>query len=613
MPPKITLLFFFFFCYLSNSQNAPNFGDLESHKYYVGQLENSKDQDFQRIIGLYDNHIRNHPSEVTAMVERCRFIGNSYYDEYEGYNLKFEETQDCIEQLYGKFPMHPQVLIYRAENLYGEEKLDALQESLRSMSNGKWNWVNIEKGLIYEMLGDYFRYTDQKESLRYYLQAQDLNKDLDVSIPLAESYMETGNDELAKNTILSHLNGDTITWSLNTKAEMLLELGETSKALKLFDEVRQKDSTFIDNSEMAKAMVKLEKYGLAREFLVKDTSVTWNRLVKLQALFNHDLKYSDSGITIHTYRNLQEENSYDDFFAIKRLRIFLKDPFLSWNFTELLHLFFLAVCIAILFILPYIWILPVYNVGLYLKKKSRIVVPKLNFNWGLKHFWILSFIYLLAQFLLMVFFYYEENINAFFEVTMSFEELEEDDASLAKSMLAFVFLMTLGTLAVIKKNVLGHLYKTKIGLWESIKLGVAFVIFNVIFLKVLRSFIPLDPTEISQLLFNATPEIMAILKTYGFGIAVFAVAVLGPIYEEVIFRGVILGSVEKHLGFITANILQASMFAIIHFNLSLFLYYLVFGLITGYYVKRTGGLITGIVLHAINNFFVLVLLSFLVR
>nr|WP_299385349.1 CPBP family intramembrane glutamic endopeptidase [Allomuricauda sp.] len=613
MRPIPKLLVLALFCQFVTSQEIPDFSDLKSHEYYIGQLENSKDQNFQRILGLYDTYIRNNPSQVTAMVERCRFIGNSYYDAYEDYNLKYDETLECIEQLYAKYPTHPQVLIYRAENLYGDEELESLQESLRAISGGEWSWRDEEKSKIYQMLGEHFRYTNESEALRYYVRAQDFDPAQDLSIPLTELHQAMGNDELAKNTILSHLGGDTATWRMNNKAKLLLELGETERALELFDQVRLKDSTYIDNAEMAKAMINMGKKDLAREFLVKDTTLSWNKVGRMQALYTHDLEHADTKTALASYRSLQEANSYDDFLAVKRLGLFLKNPFLPWNFSELLHLFFLVLVIALLFVLPYIWILPIYNLGLWLKRRGKVIVPKVNFNWNLKHFWIMSFVYLLAQFLLILVFYYEENINAFFEVTFSYEEITEDEPTLAKSMLAFVAVMALGTLVVIKKNVLAHLYKSKIDLWESIKLGVAFVIFNIIFLKVLRSFITVETPDIEGLMFNAAPEIIAMLRTYGFGISFLAVALFGPIYEEIIFRGVVLGSVEKQLGFVTANIIQAAMFATIHYNFKLFLYYFVFGLITGYYAKRTGGLITGIVLHVINNFFVLLLLSILVR
>lgn len=603
-----------FFVYSSLfSQLAPNFGDVDSHDYFITQLNNSKDSEFQRILGRYDNFINEHPQDIIAQVERCKFIGNAYFDEYEGYNLKYEETEACINQLFDLYPAHPQVLVYKAQNVYGEERLKILERAQEEIRENRTAWRDTEKAAINQMLGNYYWSDDNNWlALRHYLQAQSQNEELDLSIDIAQIYVEQEKKEAARDILLKNRKKDTLPWRINDKARMLLELGETNVALELFNEVQDKDSTIIDNAEMAKAMVNLNKHEIARDFLVKDTINEWTKTNNLRTLFDHDLNFSDARLALNSYRSLQSSDSYDDFLAIKRIRLFIKHPLLPWNFSELLHLLFLALSIAILIVLPYIWILPIFNLGLFLKSRTppKIIVPKLNFNWGLKHFWLISFIYLLAQYLLSLIFYYEENMYVVFDVGYGYEEFEEDTLSMANSMMTYIVFMAVGTLAVLKKDVLHVLYRSNLTVWRSLGIGVSFVIFNVILIKVLRVFVDVEGLELSQMFFSATPEIAAIVKTYGFAAGMLAVAIVGPIYEEIIFRGVVLGSIEKHLGFITANILQAVLFAIVHFNFSLFVYYLFFGLITGYYTRRTGGLQTGIILHAVNNFFVLVLIYF---
>ncbi|UII75760.1 CPBP family glutamic-type intramembrane protease [Flagellimonas sp. HMM57] len=607
---------YFFLFFVSQSlisQIAPGFGDLGSHHYYVSQLSNSKDSDFQQIIELYEIYIERNPSNIIAELERCKFIGNSYYDEYEGYNLKYEETEACIKELFEKNPSHPEVLIYRAESLYGIERLEILDKAQEEINKNLGNWLDIQKASINKMLGEYHWGEDNNRlALKYYELAQKQNKDSDLSLNIAQVYLEQKNEILAREVLLDNLRKDTILWNLNNKAQILLDLGETDIALELFDEVQERDSTLVNNSEMAKAMTNLNNYEAARSFLVKDTVNEWSRTSSLQMLFNHDLKYSKSRTALTSYRSLQKNDAMDDFFAIKRIRLFLKNPFLLWNLSELLNLFFLILSIILIGIIPYLWILPVFNLGLFLKSRTSlsIIKPKLNFKWGLKHFWIISFVYLVVQYLLSLIFYYEESIAALFGVNSIYEESEEDTIQLANSMIFFILFMAIGTVAVLKKNVLSCLYSSKLSVWKSIRLGVGFVIFNLIVLKILRFFVGFEDFELSQLMFSATAEIAAVLKTYGFVIGVLSVAIIGPIYEEIIFRGVILGSVEKHLGFIAANVFQSVLFALVHFNLTLFIYYVLFGLITGYYAKNTDGLRTGIILHALNNFFVLVLIYF---
>lgn len=589
------------------SQEKPDFGASASHTYYVGLLENSKDTLFKDILANYDNHIQNNPDDIVARIERCKFIANAYWDEYEGYNLKYEETEVCIADLYQNYPSEPQVVIYRAENLYGEEQLEVLQAAEELISNMPKKWTDVELAQIDMMLGDYYS-DDPWIALNHYSNAQDLNSEIDLSLPIARAYEAQGELERAKQALLPYLEKDTTLWKISQKASLLLKLEEPQKALELYDLIATRDSTYLNSGEMANAMADLGDYEAARRFLVRDTLQEWSRTAKLQTLFDHDLEHSEGDIALLTYRSLQQANSYDDFLGIKRVRVFLKDPWLSWQASEVFHLFLFVVVLFVLFLIPYLWVLPIYGLGALLKKAHKNIVPRLNFDWGIRHFWIISFLYLLVQFLLSVVFYYQENINFIFEIAVVYDEDFESKESLASSSVFFIVAMAICTLLLLKKSVLKLIYHTNMPLLRVLGLSVGFVIFNLMLIKFLGLFISLADAEVSGYLMNAKEEIKAILGAYGFGAAVLLVAVVGPIYEEIIFRGIILGAVEKHIGFLLANILQAGLFAFVHFDFKLFIFFFVFGLIAGYFANKTKGLFTGIIFHVVHNFLILVLL-----
>lgn len=606
---RINVLLLFFTTISATSQTIPDFGDLGSHNYYVEQLNDSKDNDFQRTIGLYDAYTNNNPSDIIAQIERCKFIGNSYYDEYEGYNLKYEETEACVNQLYEKYPSVPAVLVYKAENLYGEERLEVLAVAEESIKKSQDLWSNLEKATIYRMLGEWHS-ENQRLALENYRKALALDTITDYSLPIAQILVEQDKKEEAKEILLPKIEKDTALWRMNAKASLLTQIGESDKAFHLYELISERDSTYINNQEMATLLSNMENYEVARSFLVKDTVYEWNRTTNLQKLFEHDLKHSSTEVALTTYRSLQKNNVYNDVLGIKRLRIFFKNPLLVWQFSELLHFSLTFIILLFLFVIPYVWILPVPYIGDWFKKRGNSkFVPRLNLGWNLRHFWIISFLYLTVQFILTLVFYYEDTINSFFEVASVYEEYVESDELLANGMLIFVLFMALATLAIVNKKNIRQVFTSNISIGKSIGLSIAFVIFNMMILKVLKSFIDFDEVELSNLILNPEAEIAATLRTYGFFVTFLCAAVLGPVYEEIIFRGAVLGSVEKHLGFITANIFQACLFAIIHFDIKLFIFYFIFGIITGMYVRKTGGLRTGIVLHIANNFFVLIVIS----
>jgi uncharacterized protein len=99
-------------------------------------------------------------------------------------------------------------------------------------------------------------------------------------------------------------------------------------------------------------------------------------------------------------------------------------------------------------------------------------------------------------------------------------------------------------------------------------------------------------------------------------IGFFSAVLLSPVLEEIVFRGYILGSLEKSgYGFWRANIVAALTFLGLHFpgwyfmgssNLTqpiLILSIFLIGLIAGYAKRRSGSTWGSIVFHLINNLY----------
>lgn len=611
----MTKLYFFllsfFFCFHVFAQQTVDFGSAESHEFYVKQLTNAKDQNFEEIVAKYDAYIAKHPTNVIAQVERCKFIGNSYYDEYEDYNLKWEETDQCLEALVAKYPNNAKVLLYQALNSYGESQLEILENAKELIESDRSSWLDKEVASIYELLGDYYS-EEHWQALRYYKKAQKLNDSLDLSLDIATIYESQGRVELSKNTLLPKLEKDTNLWKMNQKATLLLKLDEPEQALHLFDVIRERDSTYIDNEEMAQAMLGLEDYATARIFLVKDTLREWGKINAKQALFKYDLQHSDSNLALATYRSLQEESSYDDFFGVKRLKIAVKNPLLPWSFTEFMHLLLLLVLVLAVFIIPYLWILPIYGLGELFKKKNIEVQQKVNLSWGITHFWLVSFFYLLVQVVVIFAFEYETTLNYYFDLGSSYVEESIDQKTIANSMIVFVGLMAVTTLFVIRNKGIKDVFRSNLSIRQIIGLSILFVFFNRIIIKLLSLFVDIETPVINPSIFlTVQEEILAVISQNGFFITALLVAVVVPIYEEIIFRGVILGSVEKYIGFNGANIIQAILFALVHDNLSLFPFFFIFAIVTGYWVKKSGGLLTGIFFHGLHNLTIVAALYYL--
>jgi membrane protease YdiL (CAAX protease family) len=77
--------------------------------------------------------------------------------------------------------------------------------------------------------------------------------------------------------------------------------------------------------------------------------------------------------------------------------------------------------------------------------------------------------------------------------------------------------------------------------------------------------------------------------------------VFAPIFEEVLFRGVIQRGLENITGGHIAIFISALSFALLHDNPDLFPFHLVHGVLYGYLVYATKNLWTGIIVHSASN------------
>jgi membrane protease YdiL (CAAX protease family) len=91
------------------------------------------------------------------------------------------------------------------------------------------------------------------------------------------------------------------------------------------------------------------------------------------------------------------------------------------------------------------------------------------------------------------------------------------------------------------------------------------------------------------------------LQRYGLMGLLAMLAVLTPIVEELVFRGLLLGGLSRHLSFGWANAVQSGVFALVHVDSPRLLGYFALALLAGWLVRRTGSLWPAMLLHALNN------------
>jgi hypothetical protein len=88
------------------------------------------------------------------------------------------------------------------------------------------------------------------------------------------------------------------------------------------------------------------------------------------------------------------------------------------------------------------------------------------------------------------------------------------------------------------------------------------------------------------------------------GIIVFLtifVSVLGPVMEEMFFRGFLYSAVKKRFGLVAGVLASGALFSILHVNIAGFLPILILGVLMAFLYEATGSLVASITVHIAHN------------
>lgn len=95
---------------------------------------------------------------------------------------------------------------------------------------------------------------------------------------------------------------------------------------------------------------------------------------------------------------------------------------------------------------------------------------------------------------------------------------------------------------------------------------------------------------------NYLEEGTTTLLTYPFAMQVILLAVIPPLVEELIFRGIFFGSYRK-AGMTGAALMSGLLFGCFHLNINQALYAFVMGIVFAYMVEATGSLWSSVIAH----------------
>lgn len=156
-------------------------------------------------------------------------------------------------------------------------------------------------------------------------------------------------------------------------------------------------------------------------------------------------------------------------------------------------------------------------------------------------------------------------------------------------------IITIAYVLLRKEELLGILlYKWEINHWHRY---ISFLL--IVSGIVLISYSLLSIIKITSIVLRM--EIIMNMSRFVSLIMFFALVIIAPLFEEFIFRGVVLNGFLTHYSPLKAILLSSLLFSILHFNPFQFIGTFFLGLITGWYYSKTRNLLSCIIIHSMYN------------
>lgn len=525
------------------------------------------------------------PDDLRLALAHCEFIDNFTYAEDIQWNQSAEaDLQACEEGLATRWPDEPEVRVHQLESQYNNDALTEAEALWQDASD----WPPELRARIAAKL--YALYDGELASKYASIAAQLGRTEL---LPEAIRHLAAIGESPEAAAMAAAAPVES-TWQMTRRIEALLELEDKAPAL---TEMRRAGDAGIEVPAVTRVNVHMASGDLeaatAAAGELGDESGNKNVRATRFALAMATGRHQQAGKFI---------SIVEDGFEISAQRyasVIAAAPLTAFGASMLPMTLAMIAVVAFLALLPGLVLIPVHYRGLMRSVRGSLPTPLFE-RVGLRHAWIACGFFLLVP-LLAACVMYPEEVGSIFK--------DEENAQVFTRFLA-VFAGSAVTLVLLvpwlPRLGFGHLLGP-VG-WKqpwlrtiAIVIGCYLVVLSAGMLsQMVLSLLQQGDTGTAQ-----TRMVSNLIQSshaeYGVLATLFLIALLVPIVEELVFRGMLLGGLSRNLNFWWANLLQSLIFASIHGDPPRFAVYFLLGLFGGWLVRRTGALWPAIALHALNN------------
>jgi hypothetical protein len=559
----------------------PDPGERGSHERYVEALRSEEARLAAELLGRYEQRIGEAPDDVVAAVERCRFLAAAFYDPELEENPREAERAACVEEVEARFSEHPDVRVYAVEQRWGEEAAEAGDRFLSAPPAGTQPHHLVA---IHTHVARQLQYDDSERAVRHAEAAMALDPSVDLRILVGEAKIDAGDRAGARSVLALRLEETGNAWELEAKGALLADLEDFEAALRAFREVERRGEETARKLDHARALAGVGRIGDARA-MYEQGEPDWATLEARRAHFEFELEHGTAESARAAYDALVAQGFDADMLGRGRLELLAAHPGAPWKWGDASGLFVLAAITVALAMLPAAFILPIYACGRVRRRRLRPVDAPAPERFGLGHAWVASAAMILAM-------------CAGFLV---YPEVLDGDGYPIGSATADYFLTSavaslVGALLVVRRRG-AELVAPGRWRWRRM-LGIGVLVAATFHLTAVGVAFAIGREAGDA----DTAEMMQSLRTsYGVPMTFLIAALLVPIVEEVVFRGVLLSAFRKHLSPGWANLAQASMFGLVHVHPVVTPAAFALGLASGRATRVSGSLRTALLAHVLVN------------
>ncbi len=549
----------------------------------IGKVEEATQRAYDDALATLDAAIRQAPGDIELAVSRCRFL-RFYGDPDVGRWIPAAEDAhaSCTQQLRERWPNAPQVALFEMETLFGEEAAKRGEAILKTADH--WPSSSRRELLSQTSMGHEFSGNPERagELALLAVRLGDASRTGAAAQYLAsQKKLDEAADLLAK----AAPSENPMDVAARVKAALALPDPKAGVA-----QLRRQPNLmeFVDREAAARAYMRAGDFASAQRVL-KDVCI------KCEA--TRSLKF-EAAMGARDYAGAAKLVDLTDRpnFAMHLSRFATLAMAAPLTLVSPTMLPGVAIFVAYLFVLllaPGVVLVPAHYRGLARRLKGRVSEPLFPAI-GLWRAWYAGAVALIVPMLVMLLVWPEAMADMF-----------SGNAEASATMFQAFLIAEITALVFIAPALAGMTRRQFIGdravlrtwwvvllMWGAlIALGWALALIN----GALGVNLETHQTRMVAAMAEGGAQLGGPM------LSLLILALVGPVFEELVFRGLLLGGLSRHISFGWANTLQALGFAAMHDDPPRFLFYFAMGLFGGWLVKRTGSLAPAVALHVLNN------------